>query len=102
MLSPTTRSTLFPYTTLFRSFEPVEKLYRETAPTAVLEIGCWDGGTLQVWLAGCGPYARVVAVDPEHRNRSEEHTSEPSHMSTSYAVICLKKKKTDPTSRAPR
>src|SRR6266571_539678 len=26
-------------------------------------------------------------------SRSEEHTSEPSHMSISYAVFCLKKKK---------
>src|SRR5438067_3548168 len=26
--------------------------------------------------------------------RSEEHTSEPSHVSISYAVFCLKKKKT--------
>src|SRR5438876_7272482 len=30
----------------------------------------------------------------EHRRlRSEEHTSEPSHPSISYAVFCLKKKK---------
>lgn len=49
-------------------FAPVEKLYRELAPTRVLEIGCWDGGTLKVWLEGCGPAATVVAVDPAHRN----------------------------------
>src|SRR5207249_10993099 len=29
-------------------------------------------------------------------NRSEEHTSEPSHVSISYAVFCLKKKTTKP------
>src|SRR5690606_40705984 len=28
-------------------------------------------------------------------SRSEEHTSEPSHVKISYAVFCLKKKKTD-------
>lgn len=49
-------------------FAPVEKLYRDLAPTSVLEIGCWDGGTLKVWLEGCGPDATIVAVDPAHRN----------------------------------
>ena len=50
-------------------FAPVEKLYRQLAPSRVLEIGCWDGGTLQVWLEGCAPDATVVAVDPNHRNQ---------------------------------
>lgn len=49
-------------------FAPVEGLYRTLKPQRVLEIGCWDGGTLQVWLEGCGPDATVVAVDPNHRN----------------------------------
>src|SRR5439155_23305180 len=35
-------------------------------------------------------------IDPKHhhRRRSEEHTSELQHVSISYAVFCLKKKKT--------
>ena len=41
-------------------------LYRERQPQRVLEIGVWDGGTLQEWLA-TRPRL-VVAVDPEHRN----------------------------------
>src|SRR2546430_4219812 len=61
------RSTLFPYTTLFRSRLP---------PVA----GDGEGGAE---LAG-GAVAGAV--------RSEEHTSELSHSQISYAVFCLKKK----------
>src|SRR3546814_2861341 len=36
----------------------------------------------------------LIAVHPQHRRRSEEHTSElQSLMRISYAVFCLKKKK---------
>src|SRR5256885_12454849 len=66
------RSTLFPYTTLFRS----------------------------VPMALARPRARLdpQQIDPELLRvkpgaRSEEHTSEPSHLVISYAVFCLKKKK---------
>src|SRR3546814_10908754 len=86
----TRTDTLFPYTTLFRSFEDHVR-----AP----ESGCGgiaaaeghelaDGG--KVLLRQCA-YMRekgVIAVD-----RSEEHTSElQSLMRISYAVFCLKKK----------
>src|SRR6516225_10918650 len=58
------RSTLFPYTTLFRS-DFGAGLARTAAPAGTCPCTC----------------------------RSEEHTSESSHMSISYAVFCLKKKK---------
>src|SRR5271167_5052048 len=60
------RSTLFPYTTLFRSN-----------------------------YNNCPNLWAVVPVMAGHlrRSRSEEHTSESSHVSISYAVFCLKKKK---------
>src|ERR1051326_3357284 len=62
------RSTLFPYTTLFRS---VKDVYNQNA----VYIGTID-------------YSPRVA-------RSEEHTSElQSHSFISYAVFCLKKKYT--------
>src|SRR5689334_24150101 len=35
----------------------------------------------------------VAQVVPPYSRRSEEHTSELSHSSNSYAVLCLKKKK---------
>src|SRR5213592_5321178 len=68
----TQRSTLFPYTTLFRS----AGLLAESAQRKQLELG--------------------YVVEPRSRRgtRSEEHTSEPqSRYVISYAVFCLKKKK---------
>src|SRR5205807_2956413 len=63
------RSTLFPYTTLFRS----------QLAKRLLEVGRW----------------RRALDDRERRGhvRSEEHTSNSSHLVISYAVFCLKKKK---------
>src|SRR2546430_10345361 len=69
------RSTLFPYTTLFRSkVQPhhIAQRIGETFPVA-------------------GDH--VSAESFEEGLRSEEHTSEPSHSQISYAVFCLKKKK---------
>src|SRR6266542_5550292 len=59
------RSTLFPYTTLFRS-----------VPTGAR-----------------GPLRAQRGLHRAPHGRSEEHTSELSHGSISYAVFCLKKKK---------
>src|SRR5258707_3024928 len=59
------RSTLFPYTTLFRS---VDSAYQEA------EFGVLDQ------TPQCAPV------------RSEEHTSESSHANISYAVFCLQTK----------
>lgn len=50
--------------------ESMLELYRERQPARVLEIGCWDGGTLREWLREGSPET-VVAVDLEHRNRDE-------------------------------
>src|SRR5574341_1952389 len=59
------RSTLFPYTTLFRSM-------RRCISTRLV---------------------RFVVPAAETTFRSEEHTSDSSHQLISYAVFCLKKKK---------
>src|SRR4051794_40395780 len=61
------RSTLFPYTTLFRSRRPELAIDARFVTNA----------------------ARVTNYDAL---RSEEHTSELRHPSISYAVFCLKKK----------
>src|SRR5438477_8042444 len=73
------RSTLFPYTTLFRSrrFWCEARGPRVERPEADKD-------------AHNGRYAHLYRLQV---SRSEEHTSEPSHMSISYAVFCLKKKK---------
>src|SRR3712207_7076569 len=85
------RSTLFPYTTLFRS-------------QAVGVEACRDGqaiGAVAVEQAGRAPVERrVAAVDHGHRDqlavgRGRDRKStrlNSSHANKSYAVFCLKKK----------
>ena len=48
--------------------DPVLDIYRDRKPERVLEIGSWDGGTIQLWLENAAPGAMVVAVDLHHRN----------------------------------
>src|SRR2546426_1342122 len=75
------RSTLFPYTTLFRS-------RRERAP------GC--GFERRVVVLGVARY-RAPAVVHDHRERARQDRKSTrlnsSHLVISYAVFCLKKKK---------
>src|SRR3546814_2137266 len=94
----TRTDTLFPYTTLFRSFE---------APCARhdLRFEAADEGIISAHRGfEVFPQARDMAA--HHRQprmeflaqRSEEHTSElQSLMRISYAVFCLKKKKKQPS-----
>src|SRR3546814_2950649 len=107
----TRTDTLFPYTTLFRSlghrktslrgetlkrlFEAVE-LVVEIQSTPLRRHGRQH---LAALTAGLDPYPDTAITNIEHgKNRSEEHTSElQSLMRISYAVFCLKKKKTDTT-----
>src|SRR2546427_4942258 len=92
------RSTLFPYTTLFRSLNAyvlwvnrasVPAVWRRVLP---MILGLAPGVVLGTSLVqrvhpGWLKLATFIAL------RSEEHTSEPSHSQISYAVFCLKKKK---------
>src|SRR5690625_5504111 len=75
------RSTLFPYTTLFRSF------VGESHALLVDEAAIGQGFLYDQY--GCEGLTWDTA------GRSEEHTSELRHVAISYAVFCLKKKKTD-------
>src|SRR5689334_24842040 len=91
------RSTLFPYTTLFRSsgegpaamradLAAGRAPYRDLSEDLGLARSAWS------WDA------RFVDFDNDtvpEAVRSEEHTSNSSHSSISYAVFCLKKKKTN-------
>src|SRR3712207_7886073 len=92
------RSTLFPYTTLFRS-EGTGAITgsglrglaeRVEASGGDLEAGSQpEGGfRLRVRL----PLRGGASLDGAVSRRSEEHTSESSHANISYAVFCLKKK----------
>src|SRR5689334_24159496 len=73
------RSTLFPYTTLFRSCGGLSTVQ-------ALEI---LGGLRGINLVGMD----VVEVAPAYDHRSEGTRLNSSHSSISYAVFCLKKKK---------
>src|SRR5256885_6573255 len=75
------RSTLFPYTTLFRSMK--------NAKTAVVTGGGTGvGKAVALALAGAG-YQVVVAGRRQDRKSTRLNSS---HLVISYAVFCLKKK----------
>src|SRR3712207_8078078 len=84
------RSTLFPYTTLFRSVV----LCRENAndPLAEHVGGENAGGTLGILFLRDGERVRSVALSPEGEDRKSTRLNS-SHANISYAVFCLKKKK---------
>src|SRR5258707_5586290 len=75
------RSTLFPYTTLFRSQKPDLPCRR---------LGFWRGN-----LPGRCPDAEFVAVGIEFGIWADRKSTRlnSSHANISYAVFCLKKKK---------
>src|SRR3546814_6588769 len=79
--------TLFPYTTLFRSLALIAGI--DPKPVGVPDI---HPGRLQGGAVLCLDY---LQRERKRSARSEEHTSElQSLMRNSYAVFCLKKKKT--------
>src|SRR2546430_10719133 len=86
------RSTLFPYTTLFRSPQCpfVNEIYaRETPDQGVIHGSC----TLRrCKLSSNGHQAYSLAYDPVLR-RSEEHTSELQSQSNLVCRLLLEKKK---------
>src|SRR2546427_8705979 len=84
------RSTLFPYTTLFRSrcsrIVFVNGHYNPQLSSQALPDNL-RASSLASAIKNDAPGVR------EHLARSEEHTSELQSQSISYAVFCLKKKK---------
>src|SRR3712207_7915180 len=89
------RSTLFPYTTLFRSRRHRD---RSNAQAAQLDREAIDEAHDRV-LGDVVPRAEVFVVVP--RNRADDQSGRDrkstrlnsSHANISYAVFCLKKKK---------
>src|SRR3712207_8081355 len=94
------RSTLFPYTTLFRSGPPPrpagvssEGIDRPRAPTPRARIGARRSGAADACpLLGCLP---------EAGSRSEEHTSELQSRQYLVCRLLLEKKKITPTQTTP-
>src|SRR3546814_3032179 len=89
----TRTDTLFPYTTLFRSFA---RFCRQSGPKHRRHGSRAIAGTRFVHFGhGLFSSSTLIALAPVAlAKRSEEHTSElQSLMRISYAVFCLKKKK---------
>src|SRR2546421_7836749 len=80
------RSTLFPYTTLFRSSEGIERVYEyfpRLKERRAVQAGYLSGGEQQMLVIG-----RALMT----RDRKSTRLNS-SHDQISYAVFCLKKKK---------
>src|SRR2546427_6627542 len=87
------RSTLFPYTTLFRSLASYVLLYTPLKRKTTLNtlIGAVPGALPIVggWTAAGGALGSAVAAHPDRKSTRLNS----SHSQISYAVFCLKKKK---------
>src|SRR3546814_5087409 len=97
----TRTDTLFPYTTLFRSYRPGHCALRdakagtERGQGLHLFLGSPFPGVASAYRARVERYVlKASCIASRFARRSEEHTSElQSLMRISYAVFCLKKKK---------
>src|SRR5690349_24217227 len=94
MLRRPTRSTLFPYTTLFRSSDDRSWFCRDVIGAESINI---EPGVKRQRLR----YARAPLqstdlhiVDDQRRGDRKSTRLNSSHVEISYAVFCLKKKKT--------
>src|SRR3712207_7835450 len=86
------RSTLFPYTTLFRSRLQIAR--RQVVGRQVGE----DRGVAEALAGAGGAHQQPPADDIRARGDRKSTRLNSSHANISYAVFCLKKK-TDPLSR---
>src|SRR2546422_4497439 len=90
------RSTLFPYTTLFRSQAGVARVVELAAPLTAELVA-------EPLLAAArgAPLLGQVVVQPGAKLRSEEHTSELQSRLHLVCRLLLEKKKEDKTLRRP-
>src|SRR2546430_2964169 len=81
------RSTLFPYTTLFRSASPMQH-------RSIAMAGAARGAFAVLFALALGP-APARAQSAEERAQADRKSTRlnSSHSQISYAVFCLKKKK---------
>src|SRR5260221_2823604 len=81
------RSTLFPYTTLFRSLKALGRIHDDGEARRAIEIAqnCFENINLDLMYA-------LPRQTPEEADRKSTRLNS-SHTVISYAVFCLKKKK---------
>src|SRR5689334_24736939 len=95
MLRRPPRSTLFPYTTLFRSHK-LPRIQLSPAALRAVESAEWPGNIRQlankVESATIRASRERAAQVEVHQDRKSTRLNS-SHSSISYAVFCLKKKK---------
>src|SRR5207249_9182648 len=91
LLPPPPISTLFPYTTLFRSFRTYEPRAVARWTVTLLNTRADEATRLPLPTGAAVP---AIAFTPDGRgNRDRKSTRlNSSHVSISYAVFCLKKK----------
>src|SRR5256885_5304083 len=82
------RSTLFPYTTLFRS------LVHRWSAKKTGNVGSLTNSDLLTRVRSEVASAKIFGIDPEDSSTDRKSTRlNSSHLVISYAVFCLKKKK---------
>src|SRR3712207_8472441 len=91
------RSTLFPYTTLFRSASNHERDHAGIAEHAEgYDVEVRDAAADYAMLALQGPRARAILAERLDEGEADRKSTRlnSSHANISYAVFCLKKKNT--------
>src|SRR5437762_11405402 len=101
MLPQPPRSTLFPYTTLFRSWNRLKEIPGQEASTVgdfqpikmtVGDLGAsWEveNGSSNIWILLCHGADEFAGAASKDRKSTRLNSS---HRCISYAVFCLKKK----------
>src|SRR5207248_7115938 len=87
MLRPQLRSTLFPYTTLFRS--PTKPEAEDVPEFAGVSVPGWPRGRVPSPPSSSEPAGHTYAGELDRKSTRLNS----SHRTISYAVFCLKKKK---------
>src|SRR5438477_1558569 len=85
MITSPPKSTLFPYTTLFRSREMLRSA--DYITPRLYGMPWFEKPPLMYWLAALG--YKLLGLNEADRKSTRLNSS---HMSISYAVFCLKKK----------